>query len=52
MVPGYVQGGTRPPPECPERPFGEVLYSGNLWVPEVLVQGFEGATPNPASFLA
>jgi hypothetical protein len=32
MVPGYVQGGTRPPPECPEGPLGEDLYSSNLWI--------------------
>src|SRR5208282_2537016 len=30
MGPGYVQGGTRPPPECPGGPFGVVLHSGNL----------------------
>jgi hypothetical protein len=37
MVPGYVQGGTRPPPECPEGSFRVVLYSGNLWILTVLV---------------
>src|ERR1035437_692511 len=32
MGPGYVQGGTRSPPEHPEVPFREVLYSDSLWL--------------------
>ena len=41
MGPGYIQGGTRPPPECPEGPFGAVLNSGNLWISGVLMHRAE-----------
>jgi hypothetical protein len=31
MVPGYVQGMSRVPPDHPERGAVEELYSGGLW---------------------
>src|ERR1035441_4850447 len=31
MVPGYVQGGTRPPPDHPQGGPGGELYSEGLW---------------------
>src|ERR1035437_474159 len=36
MVPGYVQGGTRPPPDHPEGPLRGALYSCTLWISEAL----------------
>jgi hypothetical protein len=52
----WYQGMSRVVPDLPQSAprglLGGVLYSGNLWVPGVLMQGFEGATPNPTSFLA